>query len=115
MFNKDPEINARLSELLIPCLQFEKGILICDIHQLIITLATPIRNNSQGWVSFLAIFSHNSGIIVRISCKKMLRVVVGVYDYFSKCIMHMYILTSLTDKMLQKLCKQLQPISENST
>ena len=96
--------------LCIPCLEFKKRILIGHIDQLIITLTTPICNHCQCWISFLTVFSHNSRIIVRIGSQEVFWVIIGVYDYLSKCIMDMNILTSLANKMLQKLGKELQAI-----
>ena len=40
----------------------------------------------------------------------MLWIVVAVYDNFSKSIMDMNILTTLTNKMFQKLCEQASPV-----
>ena len=91
-------------------MQLEKGILICDINEFIITLTPPVSHNSQSRVSFLTIFTHNTRVIVWISCKKMLWVVIAINNDFTQRIVNMYICAALTDKVFQELGKQAQTI-----
>jgi hypothetical protein len=96
-----------------PGLQLEQRVLICDIDEFFITLSSPVSNNSKGGITFLTILAHNPGIIVRIGGEEVFWVVIAINDDFTKSIVNMYILASLTHKMFQELSEQTKSISEN--
>lgn len=45
----------------------------------------------------------------------MLEIVIAVDDYLTHSITDMYILTSLTKKMFQQLCKQVIPLIKHAS
>ena len=84
-------------------MKFEQGVFIGDIDEFFVTEASPIGNDGKSGVPLFTVFSHNTGIIIRISGEEVLRIVITVYDDFSQGIVHVDILASFTDKVLQEL------------
>lgn len=93
-----------------PRLELEQGVFVGDVDELFVALPSPVGDDRERGVPFLAVFAHDARIIVGVGGEKMLGVVVAVYDDFAQSVVDMHVLAAFAHQVLQELGEQSETI-----
>lgn len=99
----------------VPSLKLEKRVPPCDVHKLIVALATPISYDRQSGVPLLTILAHHTRVVERIGGQELLRVVVGVDGNLPQGVVNVHILAPLAHHMLQERRQKFQSVPDKPT